>query len=577
MSRSSKKIHITNNSKLSRGRSENKRLPKAIYSDQSVSVTESVVLYKLVFHSRKAILLTFLLCLSFLWQPIDYAYADTDAEAQSESVVEVDKAPEVSVEIAEPVSAPEEVVSVNDVVLEEEEENINDTPDEVSVSDDITDELIDEQSEQAENLDDTVVATSSAQDTATSTTETEATQETVSDVITSAENQSAGQESDTAGSGAQTEEDTDSDFDNTTEIETETSPNSSSTNELLGESENIADGELISYVESDSHFAFTKDECTRIEDGSYYCHDSGAAAELDDSLIAAPDVDGDLEIFLIQKGVRHQITYNKVDDVSPFYDEYSQTIVWHRLVNDRYQIISFDIATGEETQLTDSNVNNMEPARHGEYTVWQRWVVNNWEVILFDGKNEKQITDSARHDIAPHVRGPLVIWNSQSNDGTQSLKTYDIQNRTYTTIEDTDGVSVANPRMVVMYEAMYENGDIITKGFDLVSGKIVPLQSLPRELPEELPDTDSTGETRALIQHKPETRETEVDDSTDNTVGNTGTTTPELPDGTLDLSRSTSTESEILEFEESSEVVDIPDLIIEPTEELEVQATSTQS
>jgi hypothetical protein len=234
--------------------------------------------------------------------------------------------------------------------------------------------------------------------------------------------------------------------------------------------------------------------------------------------------------------------------------------VWHRLINDRYQIISYDIKSGEEEQITDTTVNNMEPVRHGDYTVWQRWVEDNWEIVLFDGRSETLLTDSAQHDLAPHIRGTLVIWNTQSNDGTHSLRTYDIENGTYTTIQDGEGVSVTNPRMVVMYEAIYENGDIVMKGFDLASGEIIPLHSLPRELPDEIPGAEPTSETRALIQQKPEPRQADV---TNDATGTDDGPDPLPPsEDTLDLRVSTTT----VEAATSSEpLLAIPDLIIPDT------------
>ena len=151
----------------------------------------------------------------------------------------------------------------------------------------------------------------------------------------------------------------------------------------------------------------------------------------------------------------------------------------------------------------------------------------------------------------------MVIWNSQSNDGSQELKTYDIQNRNYTTIADGEGVTVVNPRMVVVYEATYKNGDVVTKGYDLVTGEIVPLESLPRQLPAELPDSDSTGETRALIQPKPEeSSDAEVEEN-QKIPPSTGTTTLPVADDTLDLRPATSTDEQLEAQTEDSSVLDI--------------------
>jgi hypothetical protein len=432
-----------------------------------------------------------------------------------------------------------------------------------------------------------VSATTSTSDVAATSSASSTEQEFVSTATTTEpdDEQSSGQfNSSDADSDTQESESTQNADSEVFEL-SETSGSSSDEVDYVAEPPTTSNENLVFTVESDTHFSFNKNECIRVEDGSFYCQEQDGETVLEDSLMAAPDSDGDLEIYLVRDGERYQVTHNEVDDASPYYDELSNTIVWHRLLNDRYQIISYDIESGEEEQLTQTTVNNMEPARHGGYTVWQRWVENNWEVILFNGETETQITDSARHDIAPHIRGPLVIWNSQSNDGSQELKTFDIQSRTQTTIADSEGVSVSNPRMVVMYEAMYENGDTVTKGFDLVSGKIVPLQALPKQLPEELPNSEPTEETRALIQSKPEPKATVV--SNVQPSGGNGTSTVSATSSVTNAQTATSTTADSLTLDlramSTPELVEhltksdrasstIPDVVIEKQ-----PATSTDS
>jgi len=548
-------------------------------------VVDSVLLYQIVFRSKKAGLLAVLLCLCFSTQSVKFA----DAQEVSESVAEVvvESGENVETPEPEPEMIVEDTVESEDITAPqdiEEEVEIDETTDletaEVDNADVISTPTSGDTTEEKSVISTTTdssappVVTNSETDNATSTSTSTSAVNDEQEVSTSTDKNSSSQEN--------TDEDADSssDSNNTSQDESD--------EERTDEDEppTTSNENLVFTVESDTHFSFNKNECTRIEDGTFYCQKQSTENELEDSLIAAPDSDGDLEIFLVRKGERYQITHNEVDDASPYYDELSNTIVWHRLLNDRYQIMSYDIESAQETQLTQTSVNDMEPARHGEYTVWQRWVENNWEVILFDGKTETQITDSARHDIAPHIRGPLVIWNSQSNDGSQELRTYDINNRTQTTISDGEGVSVSNPRMVVMYEAMYENGDIVTKGFDLVSGKIVPLQALPKQLPEELPDSEPTKEVRALIQNKPEPKESTIATSTPSggagtsTASSTATTTnsavldtPAEP--TLDL-RSLST-PELIEYLTEKEISSstVPDLIIEPQIDTESATHST--
>ncbi len=133
----------------------------------------------------------------------------------------------------------------------------------------------------------------------------------------------------------------------------------------------------------------------------------------------------------------------------------------------------------------------------------------------------------------------MIIWNVRSSDGTQSLMTYEITTQTYNEIKDTEGVSVANPRMLVMYEAQYQNGDSVMKGFDLVTGEIIPIEHLPRDLPPQLPEPDATGEVRALPAN-PSTEE-EVDEQEPEPQD----AEPPLPDLTIGSTTVSSTTVEV--------------------------------
>lgn len=267
--------------------------------------------------------------------------------------------------------------------------------------------------------------------------------------------------------------------------------------------------EPISVNYSDSGFTFSKSECTELASGSFYCLEPRDNV-LEDALFAAPDKDGDLEIFLVRNGTQTQVTDNFVDDAAPFFDQNSETIVWHRLIDDRYQIISYDLASGEEVQLTKGSANNMEPMRQGRYTVWQRWINNNWEIMLSDGTAEVQVSHASAHDIAPYIHGSLVVWNRYGATGEKTIEMYDIESETYVTVDDPEGLSVTNPRMVLVYDQLHPNGDIVTKGYDMIARRFIQLDTLPRELPEEIPASEPTSETRALIQAKPTLKSDEI-------------------------------------------------------------------
>jgi hypothetical protein len=327
--------------------------------------------------------------------------------------------------------------------------------------------------------------------------------------------------------------------------------------------------ETISYTESDSMFTFNKDECTQLATGSFYCLQPQENV-LSDALFSAPDADGDLEIYLVRGGVQVQVTNNKMDDAAPYFDSNSGTIVWHRLIDDRFQVISYDIQSGEEYQVTNTTNNNMEPTRQGRYTVWQRWVDGGWNIILLEGRNEKQITNTADNNVAPYVHGNLVVWNKHSLDGEKTIEMYDIDSATYVTVDDPDGMSVSNPRMVFVYDSLHPNGDIVTKGYDIMSREFIELDTLPRELPEELPQAETTGETRALIQSKPSVKSETIVNGTSTSLSLTSsastTVTALAPTSTIPVEAMTiDMNIPTLQIEASSTpVVENFDIVIEP-------------
>lgn len=513
----------------------------------------NVLLYQYIFTSRVTLVAALLLCVSLLVQPVAHVYAQEAVEDSAVDVSYVELPPivddlvddQVSDEIEEVLADdPDELLTeeVTQFDLEQNtesqllhENNDSGSTTQVVDLDDLPDTLLnatDTTPIESEDPDPAITSTSSDLSTVPVGTDaahsTSATTTIFNENGTSTENTND-PTNDDAGvvggdsnvmTGAGSVETTDSD-------RSDTATTTATTTQTVLE----PTVQEVSVVNSDQSIAFNRNECTEVADGSFYCQKVTLNDLPEDALFAAPDSSGDMEIYVVKDGVQRQITNNTMEDASPHYDSRSETIVWHRLINDRYQIISYDIDSGEETQLTDTPVNNMEPTRSGSYTVWQRWVTNNWEIILFDGENEVQLTDSQQHDIAPHIHGDMVIWNVRSNDGRQSLMTYDIGTQTYNQIADTEGVRVVNPRMLVMYEAQYQNGDSVMKGFDLVTGEIIPIERLPRELPQELPSPDATGEIRALPttlndedEHEQENPEPDKDNPLESDI-RVGTTT----------------------------------------------------
>ena len=311
---------------------------------------------------------------------------------------------------------------------------------------------------------------------------------------------------------------------------------------------------------SDAEVRFLKRDCVTVAGGAYYCQVRSPGSSVRDALIAEPDSGGDLEIFLVKDGEYHQLTYNDVDDAAPSYDGRSETMVWHRLVGDAYVIYEYNFNTGEERALSRGLHNDMEPSRFGDRIVWQRWVDNHWQIILLQDDVETQLTTAEAHHLAPVIRGEMVMWQTVSGDGEKQIETLDLLTGSFQTINDAESAALANPRMMMVYEAVYENGDVVTRGVDLKTGEIVSLEATPAELPEDIPESESTGETRALITSKPSQKEgdSEVEDDPLSTLVPVTSGSDLL---TLDLRAVTSSTSQLSAT--TSSHIEASDLVIE--------------
>lgn len=356
---------------------------------------------------------------------------------------------------------------------------------------------------------------------------------------------------------------------------------------------------------NDNLFAFSKEECVSVGDGSFYCatQTKSEVVPSDDGVFAAVDKEGDREIYIMKDGNKTAITDNQTDDDAPFYDPISNTIVWQRLVDGRYQIMSYDLVSQTESQLTSGRYNNMQPSRYDSATVWQSWSDNDWEINIKDGSTVTQLTDNSVHDILPKINEGYVIWQSFQNNAWV-VKIHNLSTGVTNSINNDDGGSIENPRFVLVYDSKLENGDIETKGYDLESGEIVPLSSLPAPVPEQVPDPEQTGEKPAFVQQPVQIKtksegsnsddsnsspESEADsasstndiyvapfdDSDEFLSNNESTSTPETASSTdhiLDIEITATVNSTT-----SQSASPIEDLIISPTEAIDTPADSQQS
>lgn len=489
MSKTSTKIN--NKRKLNKAVSLEKQIPKPFSSTKNRSAS-APLLYQLVYFSRISFITVFILLLSFVFQGTSLTYADEltesveSSQAITSSLVEQEEVRGVQSELTQDDTHNFETIekdinntTVNEVIIASDLFEVDAMPGIVSnITTDEPPPLYD----LPITVDDLVISSTS------------------SDPVP--ENEEVFPFEEVISTSTATSTPPDEVLDNPDDKVASTTESELASTTLEVATSTLVLEEAVTITGNDTEFTFNHDECTTLASGSFYCLKDDTK-QLEDALFAAPDIDGDLEIYLVRNGTQSQVTSNLVDDAAPFFDQNSDTMVWHRLIADRYQIISYDISSGIETQLTAGENNSMEPTRQGKYTVWQSWSDNNWNIVLLDGNERRTITESSAHDIAPYVHGSLVVWNRYNNGKDKTIEMYDMISETYVTVDDPEGLSVTNPRMVFVYDSLHPNGDVVTKGYDMISRKFIQLDTLPRQLPDELPESESTGETRALIQSKP--------------------------------------------------------------------------
>ena len=300
------------------------------------------------------------------------------------------------------------------------------------------------------------------------------------------------------------------------------------------------DGEILkieSLITEENFYQFNKKSCIEVGAGNFHCTSkTDEITDTDSVVYSERDEGGDMEIFLkTSRGSLKQLTDNDVDDLAPHYDAGAMKVVWHRLKDGRHQIMMYDILEEEEIQLTFSKTNNMEPKVSNAGIVWQAWDENDWEIMFFDGTYTEQITDNDIQDVAPVIQDKYILWNVLGGD-EQQARVFSLETRETVSIEGHEGGSIVNPRFVLVYDTRYGNGDVVTQTFDPSTGLSEPVAATPAQAPVEIPESDPTGEIRALIQGKTQKDDEEYHDLSAGTASDDSSASSTVSNpGTLDL------------------------------------------
>ncbi len=568
-----------------------------------------VWLYSVVYTKKISVYAVLLLLLSFMIQPFHEAFAAEEIVLDTEPVAAEpvkEQVQEIEVEV-EPVEDQSQEISDPDVELEEiveepadeseitDEEEANEIPEDSlneseagSSEDELEDENSNNETESSEDEEDNV-EDSENQDTDTaSSTQSEAetdnassTDEVISETGSTTPVTGGGgggsnpDDDESEDSSEETSEDDEQEEgeedESEIDLDTESDLSATTTDDLANEELDTEDTPVVEaeVLKSEENFyQFSRQSCAAVGDGTFHCSSTDVGEfDTQSGVYSALGVSGNMEIFLkTSNGDVNQITDNEFDDTSPYYDAETLQVVWQRLIDDRHQVILYDIAKDKESQLTFSRTNNMEPKVSADGVVWQAWDNNDWEIMYFDGIFTDQITDNLLQDVTPVIKDSYILW-TVIGKSDQEAKVYSLQSGEILTIDNHEGGIIENPRFVLVYDTKFDNGDVITQGFDPSTGISEPISATPAPQPVNIPFPDTTGEIRALIQNK----SFSDDEFEKDLIQSDGSTsTPTTTSDTLDLSSDDQPDQEVntdtQDLDEDPFVLTEFDLILTDTE-----------
>jgi beta propeller repeat protein len=237
-------------------------------------------------------------------------------------------------------------------------------------------------------------------------------------------------------------------------------------------------------------YTFGEGDCTVVADGEFYCVTEGPQTHKigDPRVYAEKDREGDREVFYFDGVEIRRITNNSYDDFAPAFDEKTKRIVWQAMINDRLQVMFYDIPTNTTRQVTTSRQNSSNPHIAGGTVVWQEWVGTNWEIMMTDvgavgdAFALEQLTDNAVHDMFPRAYNDLITWQSEKGASWEVI-VYDLRTGEKHALQKDEATKYENPRFVLLFDSRHDNGDVETIGYDLDTGEMMELGTKAKPIP----------------------------------------------------------------------------------------------
>lgn len=173
--------------------------------------------------------------------------------------------------------------------------------------------------------------------------------------------------------------------------------------------------------------------------------------------VGSESVDGFTQIYYLFEGEKKFVTDGSQNSRQPH--SAGEHIVWVTDVNGAGQIFLYHIPSGHLIQLTHYGT-NLEPrvSKNGN-VVWEGWVdqydsenrlvSEGWQILVFDGKTIKQITQGDL-SVDPDIEGDFIVYARKGSAGFWRSVAYSISEDKH--IDVTSGSDAEAPKLV--------NGDI---------------------------------------------------------------------------------------------------------------------
>jgi len=140
--------------------------------------------------------------------------------------------------------------------------------------------------------------------------------------------------------------------------------------------------------------------------------------------VGVESVDGKSQIYYIADETKVFITKGSDNHKQPFFE--GDYIVYIKDVSGAGQLYLYQVPTNITTHISNSGTNLNPKVDANGKIVWEGWVVNGWQIFLFDGISVKQISEGATFKNAD-IENDFVVYARKELTGDWMTLAYSLQ------------------------------------------------------------------------------------------------------------------------------------------------------